>query len=83
MRDRAQVILVVTGLGAKSQVSSGAIEMGSKKEKAKSELKQVDAIPEMIEESMESTPVDILSDLDVPAFMRKRARVNAKVGIAN
>ena len=83
MRDRAQVILVVTGLGAKSQVSSGAIEMGSKKEKAKSELKQVDAIPEMIEESMESTPVDILNDLDVPAFMRKRARVNAKVGIAN
>jgi len=83
MRDRAQVILVVTGLGAKSQVSSGAIEMGSKKEKAKSELKQVDAIPEMIEESRESTPVDILNDLDVPAFMRKRARVNAKVGIAN
>ena len=83
MRDRAQVILVVTGLGAKSQVSSGAMEMGSKKEKAQSELKQVDAIPEMIEESRESTPVDILNDLDVPAFMRKRARVNAKVGIAN
>ena len=83
MHDRAQVILVVTGLGAKSQVSSGAIEMGSKKEKAKSEIKQVDAIPEMIEESRESTPVDILNDLDVPAFMRKRARVNAKVGVAN
>jgi cell division protein FtsZ len=83
MHDRAQVILVVTGLGAKSQVSSGAIEMGSKKEKAQSELKQVDAIPEMIEESRESTPVDILNDLDVPAFMRKRARVNAKVGVAN
>jgi cell division protein FtsZ len=83
MHDRAQVILVVTGLGAKSQVSSGAMEMGSKKEKAQSELKQVDAIPEMIEESRESTPVDILNDLDVPAFMRKRARVNAKVGVAN
>jgi cell division protein FtsZ len=83
MHDRAQVILVVTGLGAKAQVSGGAMEMGNKRQKAQSEVKQVDAIPEMIEESRESTPVDILNDLDVPAFMRKRARVNAKVGISN
>lgn len=82
MHDRAQVILVVTGLGTKGQMSKGAAEMGSKGEKTQHEIKQVDAVPEVIEKSRESTPVDILNDLDVPSFMRKRARVNAKVGIS-
>jgi hypothetical protein len=31
-------------------------------------------------ESLPAVPVDILNDLDVPAFMRKRARFNARVG---
>jgi len=83
MHDRAQVILVVTGLGSKGQLSRGAGELGSKGEKTQHEIMQVDAVPEVIEESRESTPVDILNDLDVPAFMRKRARVNAKVGISS
>jgi cell division protein FtsZ len=81
MHDRAQVILVVTGLGAK--LSRGAGELAGKREKAQPEVKNVHAAPEIIEESRESTPVDILNDLDVPAFMRKRARVNTKVGISS
>jgi len=35
---------------------------------------------EMMAESMPAMPVDVLNDLDVPAFMRKRARFNLRVG---
>lgn len=80
MHDRAQVILVVTGLGAKSQR-----QMKPKAEPVHASLPEVmtaaEAAPEIIEESRKSTPVDILNDLDVPAFMRKRARINARVVI--
>lgn len=81
MHDRAQVILVVTGLGAK--LNQGIGEIGIKFDKPKTHIEQASAATEVIEESREATPVDILNDLDVPAFMRKRARVNAKVGISS
>lgn len=82
MHERAQVILVVTGLGAKAQqLNKLAVEQKDKGNKTEPSAESVK--PEMIEESREAEPVDILNDLDVPAFMRKRARVNAKVGISS
>lgn len=82
MHDRAQVILVVTGLGAKAQQpSESAVEhvKTGRQPAPVSEQSQ----PLIIEESREAMPVDILNDLDVPAFMRKRARVNAKIGMSS
>ncbi len=77
MHERAQVILVVTGLGAKAQqLKKGAVEKKDKVDKTEPSAESV--TPEVIEESREAVPVDILNDLDVPAFMRKRARVNAR-----
>jgi cell division protein FtsZ len=80
LQDRAQVILVVTGLGTKAH-SKPAVAEPTKSTSAIDSDISTQAIPEVIEESREAMPVDILNDLDVPAFMRKRARVNAKVGI--
>jgi hypothetical protein len=80
LQDRAQVILVVTGLGTKAH-SKPAVAEPTKSASAIDSDISTQAIPEVIEESREAMPVDILNDLDVPAFMRKRARVNAKVGI--
>ncbi|MEX1248887.1 MAG: cell division protein FtsZ [Anaerolineales bacterium] len=87
MRERAQVILVVTGLGAKSLADvlpgaerlaeAGAIKSESTGKQAAPDTKP--SGPAVIEESREAPPVDILNDLDVPAFLRKRARVNAQV----
>jgi cell division protein FtsZ len=86
MLERAQVILVVTGLGA--QTLAEAIT-GVKAVKP-APLAEADAQPAMIEtevepqvaaqveESRAAMPIDILNDLDVPAFMRKRARVSAR-----
>lgn len=78
MHDRAQVILVVTGLGAKGQrVQQVALAQGAKQTETAPDTQHTQ--PEIIEESREAVPVDILNDLDVPAFMRKRARANTKV----
>lgn len=83
LAERAQVILIVTGLGAKSlaDVLPGAEAIQSL---AKSRAPQTVNTPAeqapaemVIEESRQAMPVDILNDLDVPAFLRKRARVNA------
>jgi cell division protein FtsZ len=78
MQDRAQVILVVTGLGVKTQNMDKAVETQTN---AVTQTMPVTE-PEIIEESRQSVPIDILNDLDVPAFMRKRARVNTKVGMS-
>ena len=84
MHERAQVILVVTGLGAKAQsLGKGARVQGSEGEKVEQKTEHAEAVSEVVEESRESVPADILNDLDVPAFMRKRARMNAKVGMSN
>ncbi len=82
MHDRAQVILVVTGLGAKTLAD---VLPGAEKVKAvagpapKAAQDLVDTEPARVEirESEPAMPVDILNDLDVPAFMRKKARFNA------
>ncbi|UYN89372.1 MAG: cell division protein FtsZ [Anaerolineales bacterium] len=127
MTERTQVILVVTGIGAKSleEVLPGAeklhpvaVTAAPAKVVAKAavpamaavgmpaEMNGMDVVPdeigegetepsesafqagveakpvrtEMIAESMPAMPVDVLNDLDVPAFMRKRARFNLRVG---
>lgn len=74
MQDRAQVILVVTGLGAKARNLSREKEMQGSRGAGTAPTAQ-EPVPNLIEESREAVPVDILNDLDVPAFMRKRARV--------
>jgi len=74
MQDRAQVILVVTGLGAKARNLSREKEMQGSRGAGTAPTAQ-EPVPDLIEESREAVPVDILNDLDVPAFMRKRARV--------
>jgi cell division protein FtsZ len=83
MSERAQVILVVTGLGAKTlaDVLPGAEKIGAVAG-AKAEAQPVLVAPEPVEvaEREPATRVDILNDLDVPAFMRKRVRVGATVG---
>jgi len=80
MRERAQVILVVTGLGAKSlaEILPGAEVIQNKA--AAAEVIATEPEPSaafQVEESYEAMPASILNDLDVPAFLRKRARVNA------
>lgn len=81
LTERAQVILIVTGLGAKSlaEVLPGAEIMGHAPKAAVAAPSQAEAVPTalVIEESHEAMPVDIMNDLDVPAFLRKRARVSA------
>src|SRR3990170_30681 len=74
MQDRAQVILVVTGFGAKARNLSREKEMQGSRGAGTAPTAQ-EPVPDLIEESREAVPVDILNDLDVPAFMRKRARV--------
>lgn len=84
MIERAQVILVVTGLGAKTlaEVLPGSEKIGAvAASKIEIEPDGVVAPQTMqIVESEPATRVDILNDLDVPAFMRKRVRVGARVG---
>jgi cell division protein FtsZ len=100
LNERAQVILVVTGIGAKSlsEVLPGAekvkpVAVATVRLSAKAapvqpagepisqdEIETQPAPIEIEAESLPAVPVDILNDLDVPAFMRKRARFNARVG---
>jgi cell division protein FtsZ len=82
MHDRAQVILVVTGLGAKTlaDVLPGAEKVkavAGPAPKAAQDLLDTEPARVEIRESEPAMPVDILNDLDVPAFMRKKARFNA------
>lgn len=82
MHDRAQVILVVTGLGAKTlaDVLPGAEKvkaMAGPAPKAAGDLIDTEPARVEIRESEPAMAVDILNDLDVPAFMRKKARFNA------
>ncbi len=82
MSERAQVILVVTGLGAKTlaDVLPGAEKIGAVAvSNAEFEPVLVAPEPQHVAESEPATRVDILNDLDVPAFMRKRVRVGARV----
>jgi cell division protein FtsZ len=126
LNERTQVILVVTGIGAKSladvlpgaerlqplalgssapgrahavvaapapaMAAAGAAisaDMPSEHEPSEHEpsesafqagLQMQPVHAEMVAESMPAMPVDVLNDLDVPAFMRKRARFNLRVG---
>jgi len=120
MTERTQVILVVTGIGAKSlsevlpgaeklqplavtgapvatkaammsaavpaMAAAGASEEYPAHEDEPSEtafqagLQEQPVQVEMVAESMPAMPVDVLNDLDVPAFMRKRARFNLRIG---
>jgi len=80
MRERAQVILVVTGLGAKTLsdvVSSAARIKPQTSDDSAGETETAERNP--VEEGRQAMPIDIVNDLDVPAFMRKRARINARV----
>jgi len=75
------VSVVVTGLGAKTlaDVLPGAEKLNDPAKQIETQIPVETApIAVQIEESAEALPVDILNDLDVPAFMRKKARVNAK-----
>ncbi|MEX2162361.1 MAG: cell division protein FtsZ [Anaerolineales bacterium] len=78
MRERAQVILIVTGLGAKSlaDVMQGVEAIHTQAEGLEALPDTKPSLPPVVEESREVLAVDILNDLDVPAFLRKRARVN-------
>lgn len=121
LNERTQVILVVTGIGAKSLadvlpgaerlqplalgataaqrapavVAAPALAMAAAGTPAGAEmpvenepsetafqagLQMQPVQAEMVAESMPAMPVDVLNDLDVPAFMRKRARFNLRVG---
>lgn len=84
MSERAQVILVVTGLGAKTlaDVLPGSEKIGAVAGNQIEIEADVVAAPQTMQivESEPATRVDILNDLDVPAFMRKRVRVGARVG---
>jgi cell division protein FtsZ len=82
MLERAQVILVVTGLGAKTLADAmtniePAKQIAVAEAPAMIETEVEPSVAVQIEESREAMPVDILNDLDVPAFMRKRARVRS------
>jgi cell division protein FtsZ len=83
MQDRAQVILVVTGIGGKTMADAMAsaekvsISQRAPQAEIEAELEQ-EPIALPVEESMQAVPVDILNDLDVPAFMRKRARMQER-----
>jgi cell division protein FtsZ len=84
MSERAQVILVVTGLGAKTlaDVLPGSEKIGAaaaSKIEIESDVEAAPPVAEVVE-SLPATRVDILNDLDVPAFMRKRVRVGSPVG---
>ncbi|MEX1143371.1 MAG: cell division protein FtsZ [Anaerolineales bacterium] len=79
MSERAQVILVVTGLGAKSlaEILPGAEVIQNKAATAEVIATETEpAAIAQIEESYAAVPASILNDLDVPAFLRKRARMN-------
>jgi cell division protein FtsZ len=79
MSERAQVILVVTGLGAKSlaEILPGAEVIQNKTTSAEVIATEPEPTASaQIEESYEAVPASILNDLDVPAFLRKRARMN-------
>jgi cell division protein FtsZ len=94
LTERAQVILVVTGIGATplAEVMPGAqvkpVAVATKAapvaEAANSDdIDTQPAIPapmpiQIEAESVPAVPVDILNDLDVPAFLRKKARANAR-----
>ncbi|MEX2144249.1 MAG: cell division protein FtsZ [Anaerolineales bacterium] len=81
MSQRAQVILVVTGLGAKSlaDVLPGAEILENKTAPIEEPAKLEANSPAQYEESYAAVPANILNDLDVPAFLRKRARANSHV----
>lgn len=81
MSERAQVILIVTGLGAKSlaDVLPGAEILQNKSVTRTAPTDPAPSADLPVEESYEAVPANILNDLDVPSFLRKRARVNTQV----
>lgn len=90
MRERAQVILIVTGLGARSlaEVLPGSerLRPPAPISKVANELPDTEPnvagadeiIPEA-EPVEESLPVAAMHDLDVPTFLRKRVRENVRL----
>lgn len=88
LNGRAQVILVVTGLGEKPSQPVAASHnqelLSPEHQVAEPEAKMAyEVAPTFTEpkitESQPSMPAEVLSDLDVPAFLRKKARVNAQL----
>jgi len=67
MRDRAQVILIITGLGATPLVTSPA---PAARVTAPEASRPVSSVPQAASEPAEMAAVD----LDLPAFMRRRVR---------
>jgi len=67
MRDRAQVILIITGLGATPLVTSPAPAV---RVTAPEASRPVSSVPQAASEPAEMAAVD----LDLPAFMRRRVR---------
>ena len=89
MGDRAQVILVVTGLGASSlEDALQGKTMETKPMIKEEELYEEEIYPEeqdqIIPITLASTPLmaHAVDDLDIPAFMRKRDRYGAD-GVSN
>ena len=81
MKDRAQVILIVTGLGAKSLEEIMPANEIEKVEISADQIgEEIDDVAEFepaitrVEIPSESMPARALNNLDIPAFMRKRAR---------
>ncbi|MCW5876565.1 MAG: cell division protein FtsZ [Anaerolineales bacterium] len=90
LKQRVQVILVVTGLGAQplEQITPGPelVELAEIEEPAEpegvaeaKEMAAADLVGQPIEESRPAVPADMLNDLDIPAFLRKKARVSLMV----
>ena len=81
MRDRAQVILIVTGLGAKSLEEVMPLHSEDKFENVAVRISEEDGIAAehestitRVEVPSETMPSRTMNNLDIPAFMRKRAR---------
>lgn len=93
LNERTQVILVVTGIGAtplsdvmpSAQMKPIAVATQRAAHFASTNSDDIETQPvapkptpiEFEVESVPAVPVDILNDLDVPAFLRKKARANA------
>jgi cell division GTPase FtsZ len=82
MLDRAQVILVITGLGAPSlETVMPGITFQKPKPTYPQEIptKVTESIPSLVAQPVESVPIStarsVSTDLDLPAFLRRRARL--------
>ena len=79
MHDRAQVILIVTGLGAKSLdeilPANEGLTVDSHPENVDNNSKaEIETILTRIDRPGNVLPTAAINNLDIPAFMRKKAR---------